>query len=46
MAFTDYGSEKLVELIRIHKDNLNSSSGDIGGSIVRPGELAAVAKLM
>ncbi|UWU67900.1 hypothetical protein [Bradyrhizobium sp. NC92] len=46
MAFTDYGSENLVELIRIHKDNLNSSSGDIGGSIVRPGEFAAVAKLM
>lgn len=36
MAFTDYGSENLVELIRIHKENLNSSSGDIGGSIVRP----------
>ncbi|MGY4592820.1 hypothetical protein ACVWXL_000566 [Bradyrhizobium sp. GM22.5] len=35
MAFTDYGSENLVEHIRIHKDNLNSSIGDIGGSIVR-----------
>ncbi|WP_198399959.1 hypothetical protein [Bradyrhizobium yuanmingense] len=42
MAFTDYVSENLVELIRIHKDNLNSSSGDIGGSIVRPpGEVCA-----
>ncbi|MCK1494794.1 hypothetical protein IVB14_31400 [Bradyrhizobium sp. 180] len=39
MAFTDYGSENLVELIRIHKDNLNSSSGDIGGSMSAPGEV-------
>lgn len=36
MAFTDYGSENLVELIRIHKQDLNSSSGEIGGSTVRP----------
>lgn len=46
MAFTDYGSESLVELIRIHKENLDSSSGDIGGSIVRPVRFAAVANLM
>lgn len=46
MAFTDYGSESLVELIRIHMENLDSSSGDIGGSIVRPVRFAAVAKLM
>ncbi|MDF0498410.1 hypothetical protein [Bradyrhizobium yuanmingense] len=45
MAFTDYGSENLVELIRI-KDNLNSSSGDIGGSIVRPaGEVCASCEI-
>lgn len=37
----------LVELIRIHKESLNSSSGEIGGSTVRPpGRFAAVAKLM
>ncbi|MGY3146388.1 hypothetical protein ACVWYQ_003387 [Bradyrhizobium sp. USDA 3397] len=42
MAFTDYGSENLVELIRIHKNNLNSSSGNIGRSVVRPpGEVCA-----
>ncbi|MCK1616543.1 hypothetical protein IVA96_07750 [Bradyrhizobium sp. 159] len=47
MAFTDYGSENLVELIRVHKENPNSSSGEIGGSTVRPPvRFAAVAKLM
>lgn len=45
MAFTDYGSENLAELIRIHKENLNSSSGDIGGSIVRPGEVCGSRKI-
>lgn len=36
MAFTGYGSENLVELIGIHKESLNSSSGEIDGATVRP----------
>ncbi|WP_376701263.1 hypothetical protein [Bradyrhizobium australiense] len=35
MAFTDFGIENLMELIRIHKENPNSSNGEIGGSTVR-----------
>lgn len=47
MAFTDYGSENLVELIRIHKENLNSSSGDIGGYLLSaPGEVCGSCELM
>lgn len=34
-AITDYGSGNLVQLIRIHNENLNSSSGEIGASTVR-----------
>jgi hypothetical protein len=30
MAFTDFGIENLTELIRMHKEDPNSSSGGIG----------------